>query len=185
MYLKVSGVFADGELVLLTDLLELLDAKLAGVREQIASHRDPESVGLTDRREYIIGVALCAVQQYLVDTLTFTGLSKTAAFKVGPIRKGANVISALNAGANWWKHSAEWWSAGKVPASGEWTFKFVESIVDGSTDYALANLLAELLDSSRPKLVELVPLLIDWRAEVDRLRRDSRSMSHESLIGDG
>lgn len=68
MYLKVDEGFADRELALLTDLLELLDAKLAGIQDAIASNADPESAGLTDQGEYFIGVGLCAVQQYLVDT---------------------------------------------------------------------------------------------------------------------
>ena len=170
MYLNVDEGFVDGELALLTDLLELLDTKLACIQDEIANQRDPESAGLTDRCEYFIGVGLCAVRQYLVDTLTFTGVSKAAAFNVGPITNGVNIVSALNAGANWWKHSAEWWSAGKVPTSGDGAFSLVAGIVDGNTDYALANLLAKLLGSPRLKLVELIPHLVDWRAAVDRVR---------------
>lgn len=173
MFLKIDEGFADGELPLLAELLELLDAKLADIQDEVAGNVGPESAGLMDRGEYFLGVGLCAVQQYLVDTLTPTRIPKDQALKLGPATtKNVSVIAAVDAGANWWKHNAEWWPPGKVPSIGKRTFETVEGIVDGNTDYALSNLLAELLGSPHLRLVNLIPCLVDWRAQVDRARRE-------------
>lgn len=171
MYLKLGEEFLDGELRLLEELLALLDSKLLPIHEDIARSNDPESDGLLDRGEYLIGVGFCITQQYLVDTLTLTGVNKSEAFDLGPrTSSGASAISAVNAAANWWKHSAEWVGADSVPAPARRTVDVVEGLSARNTDYALSNVLAALVGSEDFSLSALVPCLTAWRAAVHERR---------------
>lgn len=108
MYLKVKGEYADRELQLLSELLNILDGKVVEINNLISKSLDPESDGLTDRGEYFIGVGFSVIQQYLTDTLTLTGVSKRSALNVGPrYSEDFTFVAVVNAAANWWKHSAE------------------------------------------------------------------------------
>lgn len=179
MYLKIGEEYADAELSNLEELLSLLDEKLRDILERIRRSPDPESDGLLDRGEYFIGVGFCATQQYLVDTLTFTGVDMSRALALGPVDlKGNPVALVLNAAANWWKHSAEWWSRGSIPPIASRTVNIVDTITDGNTEYALSNVLAGLLgshDLSKATLVDLIPKLIVWRNEVALLSAQLKS----------
>lgn len=76
MYIKIDNEYMDGELNLLSDLLSLLDGQIHAIRFSMLGTIPPESEGLADRGEYFIGVGFAAIQQYLNDTLTLTGVIK-------------------------------------------------------------------------------------------------------------
>jgi hypothetical protein len=84
MYLRIDEQFADGELQLLSELLGLLDTKIIEIRKLLGETTDPESDGILDRGEYFIGVGVVAIQQYLADTLTLTGIEKKRAPELRP-----------------------------------------------------------------------------------------------------
>jgi hypothetical protein len=165
--MKIDGEFADGELLKLCELLELLDQKLCVIQ----TSRNPDSDGLCDTGEYFIGVGFAAIQQYLVDTLLFTGLDKRDAFKLGPFHsEGITFIDLFNSAANWWKHEAEWFNKGEVPKIGENTFNHVK-IIAKSEGYELSNVLASICGSSNLSLAAVVPYLKEWRADVQEVRK--------------
>ncbi|WP_100641522.1 hypothetical protein [Marinobacter salexigens] len=168
MYLKVGDAFADQDLKFLAELLEVIDAKVVEVSTRIASSIDPISEGLTDRGEYFIGVGLCAIQQYLTDTLTLTGVGKKRAFDLGPWHsENYTFVSVVNAAANWWKHSSEWFGKSVENGLATQTQKIVVETA-GSLDYPLSNVLAKLLDTSDITLSALLPNLVLWRSAVDQ-----------------
>lgn len=167
MYIKISDEYADRELRLLSGLLSTLDEKVIENMRAIACSTDPESDGLTDRGEYFIGVGLAAIQQYLTDTLTLTGLKKDRAFKIGPSYSSEfTFVSVINAAANWWKHSAEWQGASSQSGMALRTQEIVMA-VSGSEDYPLSNVLANLLGTSDITLSALLPNLVLWREAID------------------
>lgn len=168
MYLKVNEEFADGELQLLSELLSILDEQLIPISCSIKASNDPESDGLTDQGEYFIGIGFTAIQQYLTDTLTFTGVSKRRAFDIGPrYSPDLTFISVVNAAANWWKHSAEWY--GEEPQKNiALNTQEIVNEVSGSENYQLSNVLSNLQGTSEISLSALLPNLVLWRASVDQ-----------------
>lgn len=173
MYLKGGNEYADGDLQLLSELLAILDSKLAEISSLIVASVDPESDGLTDRGEYFVGVGFSAIQQYLTDTLTLTGISKSRAFDIGPIHSdGLPFVAVVNAAANWWKHSAEWV---EQPTRNRLTLRTKEIVttVSGTEDYPLSNVLTNLQNSTDITLGALLPSLVLWRSAVDCERRKS------------
>lgn len=102
MFFTVESQFADGELWRLQELFEILDEKLADIETRMEESADPDSDGLCDQGEYFIGLGFVAIQQYLVETIMFTGLTKSDAYKLGPKHpSGATYVGLINASANW------------------------------------------------------------------------------------
>lgn len=166
VFFVIEKEFADSELERLRELFSMLDAKLAEISASINCSTDPDSDGLCDSGEYFIGLGFVAIQQYLVETILFTGLSKTEAFKLGPIHtSGVTCVSLINACANWWKHEPEWWDAGEVPKMGEKAFSLVSNVTE-SHSYQMSNVLASFCEESELALGCLIPFLEEWRADV-------------------
>lgn len=164
----IDGELGDGELTRLCELLELLDQKLYMIQTLISQSNDSDSDGLCDTGEYFIGVGFVAIQQYLVDTLTFTGLDKRDAFKLGRFySEGITFIDLFNSAANWWKHEAEWFDKGEVPKIGENTFNHVKTVAK-SDGYELSNVLASICGSSNLSIAAVMPYLKEWRAAIQR-----------------
>lgn len=167
MYLKVGGEYADREFQLLSELLNILDEKVVEVSNLIAISVDPESDGLTDRGEYFIGAGFSIIQQYLIDTLTLTSISKRRAFDLGPrYSEELTFISVVNAAANWWKHSAEWVGKENNNKLALQTQRVIAETAE-SLDYPLSNVLAKLVGTSDITLSALLPDLVLWRSAVD------------------
>lgn len=167
MYLKIGDEYADGELRLLSDLLNTLDEKVVEINRLISASVDPDSDGLTDRGEYFIGVGFSAMQQYLTDTLTLTGIKKHRAFEIGPRHSDRlTFVAVVNAAANWWKHSAEWVGQPMQNGLAEKTQEIVLEVA-GTEDYPLSNVLAKLQNTSEITLSALLPNLVLWRSAVD------------------
>lgn len=167
MYLKIGDEYADGELRLLSELLNDLDKKVFEINRIIASSVDPVSDGLTDRGEYFVGVGFSAMQQYLTDTLTLTDIKKYRAFEIGPRHSGKlTFVAVVNAAANWWKHSAEWVGQPIQNGLAEKTQEIVLEVA-GTEDYPLSTVLAKLQNTSEMTLSALLPSLVLWRSAVD------------------
>lgn len=170
MYLKVGEEYADGEMGLLADLLAMVDKEILRVQEQINASKDPETDGLLDRGEYFVGIGITAIQQYFTDTLTLTSIDKKTALGLGPRHsKNYSIVQVINAAANYWKHSAEWYSDTELRKDAQRTIQIV-SEVSGTNDYMLYNSLHALLRSSDVTLCSLLPMLVLWRTAVDEKR---------------
>jgi hypothetical protein len=171
MYIRIDDQFADYQLQLLSELLALLDTKIIEIYKLLAETSDPESDGLFDRGEYLFGIGVVAIQQYLADTLTLTGIEKKHALNLGPAySEQLTFVAVLNAAANWWKHSAERHSNTAPRKDAARSLEIVTEVSD-SDSYELSNVLAKLLRSSEVTLCSLLPNLILWRSALDRERR--------------
>jgi hypothetical protein len=157
----------DPELGMLQEALELLDSKLVSVESEIEASNDPDSDGILDRGEYFIGLGFVSIQQYLNDTLTFSKVNKSEALTLGKKHEsGVSFISAINAAANWWKHEAEWWKdLDKLNPQSKSTVERVSNLIE-SPWYPLSNLLSVLVKDKECRLLNVLPLLIEWRNAV-------------------
>lgn len=170
MFFVLENEFADGELWRLRELLDLLDGKIADINGQVANSRDPDSEGLCDRGEYFIGVGFVALQQYLAETIMFTGISKADALKLGPNHESGNTcVEIINSCANWWKHEPESWDKNKVSRNGEKTRDHVLSVSE-SSDYALSNVLWSFCKGGELGFLSVIPVLEEWRNAVHENR---------------
>lgn len=173
MYLKIGNEFADDEIALLGDLLAMIDKELLRIQAQIELSKDPESDGLLDRGEYFVGVGFTAIQQYFTDTLILTGIDKKAALEVGPrYSSSLSLAQAINAAANYWKHSAEWNLENKLRKDTQRTIEVVSEVADANY-YPLYNSLCALLRGSEVTLCSLIPMLVLWRTSIDKVREEN------------
>jgi len=171
MYIRIDDRFADDQLHLLSELLALLDTKIIEIYKLLATTSDPESDGLLDRGEYFLGIGIVAIQQYLADTLTLTGIEKKQALNLGPAySEQLTFVAVLNAAANWWKHSAERYPNTAPRRDAVRSSEIVNEVGD-SDSYELSNVLANLLRTSEVTLCSLLPNLVLWRSALDQERR--------------
>lgn len=151
----------------LCELLDMLDQKRHEIGLLIRQSNDPDSDGLCDRCEYFIGVGFVACQQYLVESLLFTGIDKKDAYGLGPVHcSGTTYVNLINDAANWWKHESEWWVyKNKVPNNSQRTFDSVTDIAK-ARGYELSQVLASICGSKNFSFKSVVPFLVDWRKAV-------------------
>jgi len=167
--LKVGDEYADADFALLGRHLKLLDVELSQINAAIAASRDPESDGLCDAGEYFIGHGFIAIQRYLTATRTALGVGLSQAFEVPPtLQGGSSLVTALNAGANYWKHVEEWIDDlnkadnSDLKGSALKTLQQLETVTPWQ-EYSCANLLAVLLDGQALELSRLLPAIAEWR----------------------
>lgn len=169
MLLIAENGLVDCELDRLCELLDLLDQKISEISALIRESVDPDAEGLLDRGEYFIGVGFVAIQQYLLDSLMFTGIEKDKAYKLGSVHSsGITYVALINSAANWWKHEAEWAGNNKVPKSGERTFIHITDVAE-TVGYELSVVLASLCGSGSLSLKGVVPWLVEWRNAVHHI----------------
>ncbi|WP_042955289.1 hypothetical protein [Pseudomonas sp. G5(2012)] len=176
MFLKIDGGYADWDFDFLSGFLEHLDIKLSLIDAAIKKSRDPDSDGLCDQGEYIIGVGFTAVQRYIGSTYKWLGFDKLNALRVPPeVKDGLCFVEIVNAGANYWKHLDEWdiravcrrdVDALNGNKNAVRTIETIEKITPWA-DYTCSNLLAALLGDEPLKLSLLLPKIAEWRSNLD------------------
>ncbi|PJE29265.1 hypothetical protein CVM50_12140 [Pseudooceanicola marinus] len=168
----MSGAVLDDELGLLEKILALLDEELFNVKSSIEKSQDPESDGLLDLGEFLIGSGFIAVQRYLNATRADIGMSRDDAYRKQPMfNEGISMARAINAIANYWKHCSDWDEDernGRRPSEtkpSKWTIADLERMGDLS-DYPCSNALASMSPRNDLALSNLVSVLIEWREEL-------------------
>ena len=189
MYLKSGGEFIDTDLVFLIEILEMLDLKLGqlniDITEAISCSADPDSLGYFDRGEYIVGIGFCACQRYMSSTYGPIGIEKSKALQLGPNHEGGlSLATIINVAANYWKHIDEWscieFKTNDEENELEVVMRSIENLskqqkgtvsaietVTAWADYTCANILASIAPGPELKLVELIPVLKEWRSQLD------------------
>lgn len=177
--LKLGENFADHELKMLSKLLGLLDTQLRQVNAEIAATSDPDSAGLLDAGEFLIGSGFVAIQRYLTATRCSLHLSQTEAYRIPPhVTAEVTLAQACHDVANYWKHGEEWFqkfASGGEEASigkpGEYTVERLEKLAPFLIDYPSAQYLSILLCGGELLMSRLLPRLAVWRNNVWSLRR--------------
>jgi len=190
MYLKSGDEYLDTDLYFLENILTMLDAKLFEINKEIDEalnkSSDPDSLGLFDKGDYLVGMGLVACQKYLSSTFGSMRIDKQTALKIGPHVNCEPVVAIINAAANCWKHSDEWnhiefisepesemlkvniRNHNLLNKQETRTVKVIEKVTPWA-DYTCANILFSLTNSDELKLMELIPTLIEWRNQLDIL----------------
>lgn len=170
MLLVIDNGLADTELGSLCELLDLLDQKISQLIPLIRESPNPDSEGLLDRGEYFIGVGFVAMQQYLLNTLLFTDIKKSEAYKLGSLHSsGITYVELINSAANWWKHEAEWVGKREIPSNGERTFMNIRGVAE-TVGYELSNVLASICGPESLSLKGVIPWLMEWRNAVSNIK---------------
>lgn len=144
--------------------------ELSKVTTSIKQSFDPDSDGLCDYGEYLIGLGFLSIQVYVSSTWPLSGVNKdNALFKTAPYIDDISFVSVVHSAANYFKHEGEWWDKNiskNAMNLAKKTIERIESIVD-EKNYVLSNLLCYLLgdpdELNEIKLSKLLPYLIEWR----------------------
>ena len=168
MFLTASGKPAiDYDLNVLQEIASVLDERLDAIERQIESGAEADWYG--DTAEGFCGVGFVACQQYIVATASWLKVGKGTALGCGPVHPcGNTVASIVNHAANYWKHSDEW-ELGNSQAQEARTQDGLDAILaDFESGYPLTVILARLVHPSKKRRFgELIPLLIEWRDDLN------------------
>ena len=156
----------DFDLDFLKSAVDLVDVSLEQLDAKRRSSPDPNTFGVFDEIEYIIGFGLVACQAYITATVgrSASKNKKSEVLALGPKhRSGRPIVQLINAAANHWKHSAEWIPL-KPTNQERQTIEVIRSIgVNPSQPYPIANMLHTMLSPNQILFKNLIPYLIQWR----------------------
>ena|SRR6218665_3833822 len=182
--------FNAGNLFHLEFFLRLIDERLSELYLKIEKTKDPESEGLYDLSEYLIGYGFVAVQRYMASTYPLYAIGKKESFGFGAkLKNDLTLMELIDAAANYWKHEPEWpfqVSLGQadnfgmaeisINRAGE-DFSRLEKLtydritkITPYSDYTLSNVLAEILKdiSTHTELFfrALLPFIQEWEVQL-------------------
>jgi len=159
-----DGRVFDANLNFLKDCLHLIDVRLDEIFNTTCP--DPDSFGLYDEADHLVGWGFVACQTYLTATLADQGLSKREFLNRGPQHScGRTMTELINAVANYWKHNYEW-THDDTSARRERTLESLEALELVSQSYHLVEILSKLVEPEPLLFRNLVPYLEEWRDEV-------------------
>ncbi|MFT6076156.1 MAG: hypothetical protein ACJAVT_002291 [Yoonia sp.] len=156
--------------------LKLLDSELIKINAAITESTDPDSDGLCDRGEYLIGTGLVAIQHHLKSVQCLSGCKASEVFNAPPfVKDDVSYASAINAGANYWKHQEEWFKTlssdenSSLKGHALDTFSRLEKLTPWDA-YTCSNLLAIMLDGKELELSALLPKIFEWHDNLSKTR---------------
>ncbi|MEP1551770.1 MAG: hypothetical protein ABJJ44_13670 [Paraglaciecola sp.] len=153
MLLKIQGDIFDCQFGLMEDLLLTVEKKLTLINNSIQKSSDPESDGLCDHSEYLIGAGFVILQQQLHESLTLINPPPKNAFKLGPLfAQDLYIAEVINSCANYWKHEPEW--VGKNYNQFTSHQKYTRDKIIKYANIALASLLPQTKDSFKKNIIE-------------------------------
>lgn len=166
--LRLGGNVVDYEFGLLEKILALLDTELSKVNSAIGEAQDPESEGLFDLGEFLIGSGLVAVQRYLNAARADLGFARDAYDRPPMFNQNITTVRAINAIANYWKHCSDWDEIernGGDPSERSLSKKTIEDLelLGDLSDYPCANALAAMSPGKDLALSNLSSVLLEWR----------------------
>lgn len=167
--MKVGSEFADSDFAFLRRFLNQLDTDLKRVNTEISVSTDPESDGLCDYGEFLIGSGFVAIQRYMTVAMSVCGIDRKKALSLPPqVNETTTYAEALNALANYWKHSEEWLAELKRTGSAKLSRNALATIealekVGPLLDYPCADFLAILLQERDLELSLVLPRIVEWR----------------------
>ena len=141
-----------------------LDALLDDVQREIHESPDPDSFGVFDRGEALIGLGFVACQNYLVARKK---LRPKSTYDSGPLHSSQYYIARIiNEGANYWKHHPEWpHDESQFSTFQQRTVNVLKDVGVWQHDYKLSNLLTEI--ASTMSFTSLLGQLDQWREALD------------------
>lgn len=156
----------DFNLGFLDEVLGLIDRRLDALEAECAASPDPDSFGLFDSIEHVVGFGFAACQHYVVATAGSSGISKHKVLGLGPShRSGITFAEIVNAAANYWKHSPEW--VGR-PQEDDTKNVVLALGISPDSDYVSAQVLRTALAPHPARFEKIEPFLEEWGRIVRR-----------------
>lgn len=171
VYMKCNDTYADGDFNLLKDFLELIDTKIAKGDRAFKLTKD-ECV--LDTIEYYAGFGFIAIQRYFHSTYPQVMPHKERALDACP----SGLMTILNAGANFAKHSEEWPLDQELKKQQQKTLDTFCGDDDLSW-HPCANKLHALTQSL--SFTNLIPKIEEWRNALDALQALSESTGQKEV----
>jgi hypothetical protein len=143
-----------------------LDIELSGILSEIQRSGDPDTHGLLDQYEQILGIGFAVCQTFL--TSVHGGKNKSKSFLVGPHHSsGKSYAQITNACANYWKHNDEW-ERTSLNCQARGTIDVFKTLgIDVWSSYPLTQVFHKLFSSSqKATFVQLLDFLNHWSCEL-------------------
>lgn len=158
--------------------------------EKIRDGEDITSIDLTHRTEFLCGLAFVICQKYIKASLGWIRVDFSTSLKLGKqFNSELSYVQIINAAANYWKHSDEWDTLSFTPAENDLfkvtskdkhkldprakkTMNTIEAVTQW-TDYTCFNLLYKLTLSENYSLLNLIPILEEWRSKTLQYYRET------------
>ena len=170
MRLRIQGEWLDYELGFFRDVAHSLDVTLDDFEEVArANSALADDLDYPLRHEHIVGMGLVAAQLYLVSVAAEHAVSRKQALSVEPRHSsGVPLAELINHGANLWKHADEWnWDAPE-PRQARTMLAFGKVGISDD-DLSLYQLLVQVTGLSRPRLMDVAPILEQWHNSLDAM----------------
>lgn len=102
VYIKIGNEYADGCFNHLKLFLRMIDRELSTINSNIKKSADPDTDGLCDLGEYLIGYGFVAMQRYVSSTYPQTSKNKGKIYKFeAKLKNDVYFMQAINSGANY------------------------------------------------------------------------------------
>lgn len=161
MWVMPNGEVFDPNLEFLKDCVSLVDRRLDQIEHSKCP--DPDSFGLYDEADHLVGFGFVACQTYMAATAASLKTRKQKALELGPRHGcGKTIAELINAAANYWKHNHDW-DFGDEDRRRDKTLDVLDSLDIPDSSYLLVQILWELVHPRPAIFASLVPLIEDWR----------------------
>lgn len=147
------------------NIIKPIASNLEKLTEDMQECIDPDSFGLIDEYESMLGIGFAVCQTFL--TSVHQGENKSEWFQEGPFHKnGMSYALITNTAANYWKHHEEW-NQNQLTGIAKNNIKLMNNLgVDVWKSYPLCDLMYELRDDSDQCIFfPLLDKLNEWSAK--------------------
>ncbi len=155
------------KLVYISNLAGSIDHELSHIENEIKISEDPDTYGIFDQYEQLIGIGFTVCQTFLVSV--HEGKNKKNYFGAGPFHSnGKSYALITNACANYWKHHDEWKKEELTPQA-QSTADVISSLgVDAWSPYPLSEVFSMLLgENQQATFVNLLKCLNQWASDMN------------------
>lgn len=153
-------------LVYTKNIVRPIDKELSLIEQAITESEDPDSFGVIDNYEQMVGIGFAVCQTFLASV--HMGKNKLASFNRPPYHPcGKSYALITNACANYWKHNDEW-ETNNLSKQANLTIEVIESLgIDIWSSYPLSQAIHALsvTDKQNP-FSELLGKLNLWAGNI-------------------
>jgi hypothetical protein len=161
------------------------------IQDRIKNGEDITSINITYQSEFLSGLAFTICQKYLKTTLGWIKIDLNTALKLGKqFNSELSYVRIINEAANYWKHMDEWNVVSFTPAENNLyninirdsnklkrqaqnTLNVLQEVTQWS-DYTCFNVLFQLTLNRDYSLLNLIPILKEWRtAALEHYRQNT------------
>ena len=148
------------------NIVRPIDKELSLIQQAITESEDPDSFGVIDHYEQMVGIGFAVCQVFL--TSVHEGKNKLASFNFPPYHPcGKSYALITNACANYWKHNDEW-KKNSLSSQANLTIEVIEKLgIDVWSSYPLSQAIHALSITNEQSLFsKLLDKLNLWAGNI-------------------